>query len=89
MDSFLVGDTVKVTWINSGVAPDSSVTGALWDDDETAVSSFTLSDSGDGHWYAFIRVPNTPGFYRATSKAAIDSNEYKNSIGFRAIEGEI
>lgn len=83
-DSYLIGDTVKLTWVNSGVTP-SAISGALYNGSDTLVSSAAMTSSGNGHYYLDITVPNSLGFYVAETLATVNSLPYKNRIKFRAV----
>lgn len=89
MKEFLCGDTIKVTWINSGVTP-SDVRATIYNGSETAVDSATMveSGSGNGFFYHLHTVPNTPGFYVAETYATISGKPYKRRNTFKAIIGD-
>lgn len=75
-DRYLIGDTIKATWVNSGVTP-SSISVGLIDGAELLVSSSTMTSSGDGHYYQPVTLPNTPGRYVLEFLATIDAYPYK------------
>jgi hypothetical protein len=83
----LIGDTVKVTWINSGSSP-SAISAAIYNGSDTLVNSQSMTNSGDGHYYALYTLPNTPGFYVAETIATLSGNPYKNRINLKAVTGE-
>lgn len=84
----LIGDTIQITHINSGITP-SAIVCAVYDGDETLVDSGTMTSSGNGHYYYNHTVINTPGFYVAETLSTISGNPYKNRIKFKAIKGEV
>lgn len=84
----LIGNTIKVTWINSGITP-SDIFCAVYTGSETMVDSATMQSSGDGHYFHLHTAPDTPGFYVAETKATINSKPYKNRIKYKAILDEV
>ena len=87
MKEFLIGDTIKATWINSGASP-TAVDHTLYSGSETAVSTVTLTDSGNGHFWGYITLPETPGFYVSETIATISSLPFKRRVRLRAKTGE-
>lgn len=85
---YLVGDTIQITMVNSGVTP-SAIMCAVYDSSETLVDSGSMTSSGNGHYYFDHTVTNTPGFYVAQTLATISSNPYKNRLRFQAVLGEV
>lgn len=81
------GSTIKLTWVNSGVTPDS-IRYSLKNGAETICSSGTMTSSGNGHYYKFITV-TTPGYYVADSTATISSLPFRRYKYIRAIEPEV
>lgn len=88
MPKHLIGDTIKVTWINSGQTP-SPISAAIYNGSDTLVNSIAMTSSGNGFYYSHYTLPNTPGFYVAETLATIASNPYKNRIKFKATKGEV
>lgn len=90
MDEFLIGDTMTVTWINSGVTP-SSIRYSVFDgaNPESSVDSATMQNSGNGHYYAWHTVPDTPGLYVVETLAQVGGNPFKRRIPYRAVLGEV
>ncbi len=84
----LIGDTIKVTWVDSGVTP-TDIFAALYDGSEVLVNSLTMTDSLNGHFFANITLPNSPGFYVAQTLATIESFPYKRRLKVKAILGEV
>lgn len=83
----LIGDTIQITMVNSGVTP-SAIVASVFDGDETVVDSGSMTNSGNGHYYFDHTVINTPGFYVAQTLSTINSKPYKNRIRFQAVLGE-
>jgi len=88
-DEFLIGDTAKLTWVNSGVTPDAAPPWSLYDGGETVVDTGTLISSGNGHYYGYCTLPDTPGFYVAESIATISGFPFKRRVRLRAILDEV
>ena len=84
----LIGDTIAITWVNSGVTP-TAIGAAIYNGSETLVSSASMTSSGNGHYYRLYTLPNTPGYFVAETIATISGNPYKNRIRFKAIRGEV
>lgn len=81
----LIGDTIQITWVDSGVTP-SGITAAIYNGSDTLINSETMTSSGNGHYFADYTIPNTPGFYVAETIATINSKPYKNRVFFKAVE---
>ena len=79
----VVGGTVKVTLVNSGVTP-SGICSALFNRSETLVDSVTATSSGNGFYYA-LHTPNTPGIYVNKWFSAIGANTYVTPQYLRAL----
>jgi len=84
----LIGDTVKLTWINSGTTP-SSIVASVYNGSELMVDSGSMVDSGNGHYYFNHTVVNSTGFYSGEINATISSLNYKRKIKFKAVTGEV
>ena len=87
MTKKLIGDTLKVTWVSSGVTP-STLYSALYDGSDTLVSSLSMTGSGNGHYFSEHTVPNSQGFYVAETLAMVNTKPYKNRLRFKAVTGE-
>jgi len=83
-EKFLIGDTVKLTWINSGVTP-TDIRATLYTGSETVINSTTMTSSGDGHYYARFTLPDTPGFYVGETYATVDGYPYKRRVTINAV----
>lgn len=81
---FLVGDTMKISWINSGITP-TAISARIYNGDETVVDSATMASSGDGHYYHLHTIPNSPGFYVAETLATIAGKPFKRRQKFQAV----
>lgn len=85
----IAGTTLKLTWINSGVTPDS-ISMNLLDRDEVVVSSSTPVSSGNGHYYALLQVPSSAAaWYVGRSIALVSPNSYVNRVLVRARRLEV
>jgi len=87
MQKKLIGDTIKITWVNSGVTP-SAIYSAVYNGSETLVNSVAMTSSGNGHYFSLYTIVNTPGFFVAETYATVSSKPYKNRIRFKAVKGE-
>lgn len=87
-EQFLVGDTMKVTWINSGVTP-TALVAKLYTGSETVVGSTSMTSSGDGHYFAAMTMPDTPGFYVLETLATIDGFPYKRRVKVQAVVEDV
>lgn len=88
LKKILIGNTVTVTWVSSGVTA-TPISVSILDNTETSVSSITLTDSGNGHYFADVTVPNSSGYYVAEITAVVNLNTYKNRMKFKAITCEV
>lgn len=88
--NYLIGDTRRVKWVSSGESPtDISAAFRSGNSSETVVASATMTDSGNGHYWANLTVPNTPGFYVAETLATISGYPYRRRLRFRAVASEV
>ena len=87
LKKILIGDTLKVTWINSGITP-STILMMVRNSSDTLVSSAAMTSSGNGHYYGLYTLPNTTGYYVAETIATISTYPYKDRIKFKAVTGE-
>lgn len=72
---FTCGTTKKLTWVSSGSVP-TEISCAILDRSNTIVSSITATSSGNGHYYALVNHPTTPGYYVNEWRAIIQTHEY-------------
>lgn len=80
----LIGNTRKVSWVNSGVTV-GSLTLTVYANSEVLVDSSAMVDSGNGHWYGLHTIPNTPGFYVVQTLGIISNKPYKNRFKYQAV----
>jgi len=88
MKRFVIGDTIKITWINSGVTPDSLIF-SVYDGQESLVGSGTMTSSGNGHYFGFSTLPSSEGFYTAETRAEISSFPFIRRKKIRAIVEDV
>ena len=79
---YLAGNTIRYTWISSGVTP-SDIWCATFNGSETLVNSITMASSGNGHYYIDYTLPDTPGNYVNYYNASINGDPYKNQVRFK------
>lgn len=72
-----VGSVFKATWVSSGGSP-TTISSALIDKTQAVVSSITGVSSGNGFFFVFHQLPNTPGFYVNEWRALVGSSNYVN-----------
>lgn len=70
-----IGSTLRATFVCSG-ATISGGYSALFDSSETLVSSSAAVDSGNGHLYADLALPNSAGWLVNKWSAIINANTY-------------
>jgi hypothetical protein len=87
-DKYLIGDTMQVTWIDSGTTP-SSLHFAVYNGSETLVDSASMTSSGNGHYYGFHTVPNSTGNYAVKTFATISGKPYGRIEIYKAVNGEV
>ena len=85
---YLGGNTVSFRWISSGQSPTTIYTTVL-DGSDTMVTSCAMTDSGNGHYYANITLPSTPGFYVREDVATISSLPYKKRKRMLVVPQEV
>lgn len=83
-----VGSTLRTTWINSG-ATASPISSALYDSSNTLISSVAQTSSGDGHYYADIALPMTPGWFLNEQIGVISANTYRRFQYVRVVWPEV
>jgi len=85
-----IGDTLEFTFISSGVTF-SPIWGAIRDSNESLVSSWSMSSSGNGHYFANVTTaPNSygAGIYETTMTGYVNSLSYIRKERFQLIEGQ-
>lgn len=89
MKEFLVGDTIKLTWVSSDAAP-SSIHYAVYDGSETLVDSDAMVSSGSGHYYGFFTIPDSGGlYYVAEAAATVGGKPFRRRVKFKAVTDEV
>lgn len=73
----IAGTTIRLTWVSSGVAPDT-IRSVLLSGSETMVSSLGATNSGNGHFYALHPIPTSGGWYVNEWVAVVGVNTYVN-----------
>ncbi len=82
----LIGDTVRFTWINSGVGA-APIMG-VYTGSETLIDSGTMTDSGNGHYY-FNHTVNSAGYFNMVSVWSLSGNPYKNNLQIKGVTGGV
>ncbi len=85
---YLPGDTMTMTWVFSGYDV-SALEYAIRDSVETVVNTGSFVNSGNGHAYALVTVPNTPGYYVGEYNNVISGYPYKRRDTFRVQQIEV
>lgn len=88
LKEYLIGDTIRFTWINSGTTP-STITLAIFTGSESVVSSLSMTSSGNGHFYHDYTTVESSAYYVAESKATIGGKPYKNRTSFKTVFSEV
>jgi hypothetical protein len=82
------GDTIDITWINSGITP-APITAKVYTGSETIVDSSAMVSSGNGHYYHLHTTSHGPGFYVADTLATIVGKPYRRRVKFQVVKGEV
>ena len=82
----MVGNTMKVTWVNSGVTPTAITTG-IYNGSDTLVNSVAMTSSGNGHYFSLYTTTSV-GMYVAETYATVNGNPYKDRMRFKVVTGE-
>lgn len=88
VQNIIAGTTIKTTMVSSGTTIDSGYS-ALISGSETLVSSMSLQDSGNGHYYALHNVPNVNAWYVNEQQFIADTNTYTGRQLLRATKLEV
>jgi hypothetical protein len=83
----IVGATMKLTWVNSGITP-SGIQCNLYDKTETLVGSVAGVSSGNGFYYAPLLIPNSAGVFVNKWFSVINGNTYVTPQYIRATRYE-
>lgn len=82
----LIGDTIKFTWINSGVTMNPRMT--VFTGSETVVNTGTLTDSGAGHYYYNYTV-DAAGYYNMVAVGSAAGKPYKRNLKIKGVTGGV
>jgi hypothetical protein len=82
------GNTIEITWINSGITP-ASLAASVYTGSETIVDSAAMISSATGQYYHLHTTSYGPGFYVADTLAVISNRPYRKRIPFQVVEGEV
>lgn len=82
------GTTFKATWCSSGAVA-SPILSTLRDASETLVSSVAATASGDGRYYAFHSLPNSPQWLVNEWIATVNANTYVSRQLVRVVKPEV
>jgi hypothetical protein len=86
---YLPGDTIQFTWVSSNTTLTSGYA-AVYDRNEILVSSSTLTDSGNGHYYAdYTTSVGSDGYYVVELSGNINSLPRKRRIRFKVADVEV
>ena len=87
MKKILYGHTKKSTWVSSGVTA-TTIYVAIYDGNESLVTSMSMTSSGNGYYYAVVTYPNTEGFYVEEWNAVVSTKTYKKRERFQIVLSE-
>ena len=82
----LIGNTIKFTWINSGVTM-SPVLG-VYTGSETLIDSGAMVDSGNGHYY-YNHTVNSAGYYNMVAVGSVSGSPYKRNLKIKGVTGGV
>ena len=85
-EKYLIGDTAKFTWINSGVS--MAPTMEVFSGSETIVSTGTFVDSGLGHYY-YLHTVSSEGYYRMKATGTANGKPYVRSQKIKGVTGAV
>ncbi len=88
LKKYLVGNTIRFSWISSGDSPTSLTLGII-DGSETVVSSVSMIDSSNGHYFLDQTLPSSSGYFVAEYKADIGGKPYIRRSSFKTIRSEV
>ena len=85
----LAGDTIQLTWVSSQTTLSDNYA-AIFNDQETLVSSAAMVDSGNGHYYGnYTSAVGSDGYYVAELGGDIDSLPRKKRLRFKVSVTEV
>lgn len=81
------GDTMQITWVDSGVTTADSADYSIYSGSETIVNTGTLASSGNGHYYANFTIPSSYdyGFYVSETLVTVGGFPYKRRMNFKVM----
>lgn len=82
----LIGDTIKMTWINSGVS--MAPTMEVFTGSETVVNTGAFVDSGAGHAYYNYTV-TSEGYYRLKATGVANGKPYIRDKLIKGVTGGV
>lgn len=88
--STLIGNTIKITWIDSSISVADSADFTIYSGSETVVNTGTLTSSGNGHYYANYTIPSSydNGYYVAETLVNVGGLPYKKKLTFKIVPKE-
>ena len=84
----IAGTTVRTTWVNSGVIPDS-ILSTLKDSTENVLENVAGVNSGNGFYFALHHLPLSAGWYVNEWFAVIQANTYVKRQFIRGVHPEV
>lgn len=84
MKEFQLGETMKITWVNSGVTPETLIA-SIFDGNETLIFSGDMVSSGNGHYYKYAQVSSERGYFAAQTNATISGMPFPRRVRFKTI----
>ena len=82
----LIGNTIKFTWINSGVTMNPIV--GVYTGSGTLIDSGAMTSSGNGHYY-YDHTVNSGGYYNMVAIGSAAGNPYKRNLKIKGITGGV
>lgn len=87
---FIIGDTFQVTWVDSSISALDASSVSIVDGSENLIVSLSLSNSGNGHFYADITLDTSSGFvankhYVARTNVTVGGVPYQRAKKFKVI----
>jgi hypothetical protein len=89
LSQFLAGNTIQFTWVSSTVTLENNYA-AVFNDQETLVSSATMTSSGNGHYYAnYTCAVGSDGYYVAELGGDVLSLPRRTRLRFKVSVTEV
>ena len=89
IERLLAGTTRRFTWTNSGATATATLFNLLTGSETMVTCYSTVLDSGNGHYYKDVTMPDTPGFYAYLWQMTVNGNVYKTKGKLRVILEEV